>query len=54
MEYHKRDGVFLYRGDVLNWYDEWEPPIVIISDGPYGIGNYPGDPPVPEAVSRVL
>ena len=34
MEFHKKDGVFLYRGDALSWYDKWEVPVVIVSDGP--------------------
>lgn len=26
-------------------YDRWPSPICIISDGPYGLGGFPGDPP---------
>ncbi len=48
MEYHKKAGVFLFRGDALNCYGKWESPIVIVSDGPYGLGSYPGDPPTAE------
>lgn len=39
------NGVTIYHGDVLTLYDKWESPIVIISDGPYGVGSFPGDPP---------
>ena len=52
MEYHKKDGIFLYRGDALNWYDKWESPVVIVSDGPYGLGSYPGDPLTSEQLAE--
>lgn len=45
---YSRNGVTIYNDNVLNLYDEWESPIVIISDGPYGVGSFPGDPPTPE------
>jgi len=35
----------LYAGNALTHYDKWPAPTVIVSDGPYGIGGYPGDPP---------
>lgn len=42
----------LYLGDSKNFYDQWESPTVIISDGPYGVNGYDGDPnsvkPLPE------
>lgn len=42
----------LYLGDSKNFYDHWESPTVIISDGPYGVNGYDGDPnnvkPLPE------
>lgn len=34
----------LFVGDSKNFYDQWESPMVIVSDGPYGIGGYEGDP----------
>ena len=40
-------GPYLYRGDVMDLYDEWPTPTVIVSDGPYGLGSYPGDPSSP-------
>ena len=30
-------------GDVINFYDQWPDPIVIMSDGPYGVSGYDGD-----------
>lgn len=33
----------IFYGDVLDFYDEWEKPKIIISDGPYGVNGYEGD-----------
>jgi site-specific DNA-methyltransferase (adenine-specific) len=44
---YTRDGVKIFKGDSLNLYEKWEPPVVIISDGPYGLGSFIGDPPTP-------
>jgi len=30
-------------GDALHLYDGWPAPVLIISDGPYGVGGYDGD-----------
>ena len=35
-------------GDALDVYESWLPPSVIISDGPYGLGKFPGEPVTPE------
>jgi len=37
----------LYQGDVLDAYSKWEMPRLIISDGAYGVGGFPGDPRTP-------
>lgn len=34
----------LHRGDVLDAYVEWPQPSLIMSDGAYGVGGFPGDP----------
>lgn len=34
----------LYLGDFLEVSNEWPSPTVIVVDGPYGVGSYPGDP----------
>ncbi|HEX7070449.1 MAG TPA: DNA methyltransferase [Rhodothermales bacterium] len=34
----------LYQQDALQLYGEWPKPVVIISDGAYGVGGFPGDP----------
>lgn len=44
------NGVTIFHADVLTLYEKWEPPIVIISDGAYGIGGFPGDPPTVESL----
>ena len=39
-----KENIHIENNDVINLYDSWKSPTVIISDGPYGIGGYPGDP----------
>lgn len=34
----------IFLGDTTNFYDQWNTPTVIISDGPYGVSGYDGDP----------
>lgn len=34
----------LFRGDALEAYEQWSTPTCIISDGPYGLGKFPGEP----------
>ncbi len=41
----RRRGVQIWLGDALSLYAKWPRPTVIISDGPYGLRSYPGDPP---------
>ncbi|WP_428115815.1 DNA methyltransferase [Candidatus Poriferisodalis sp.] len=38
----------LHRGDALDVYVEWPSPSMIVSDGAYGVGGFPGDPRTPE------
>ena len=35
----------------MTFYNSWPTPTVIISDGPYGLGSFPGDPPSPEGLA---
>jgi hypothetical protein len=42
----------LYNGDALDAYDEWLPPACIISDGPYGLGKFPGEPNSPDGLAE--
>jgi site-specific DNA-methyltransferase (adenine-specific) len=41
----------LHRGDALAAYAEWDTPAVIISDGAYGVGGFPGDPRTPDGLA---
>lgn len=34
----------VFRGDALDAYALWPAPSIIISDGAYGVGGFPGDP----------
>ncbi len=42
-----RESYTLYRGDVLDVYQEWPTPSLIMVDGPYGVGGFFGDPRTP-------
>ncbi len=42
-------GVFF--GDAALYYGVWPQPTVIVSDGPYGLASFPGDPPTPEGLA---
>jgi hypothetical protein len=44
--------VSLHQGDVLKVYEEWLPPTVIIADGPYGLGKFPGEPHSPDGLAE--
>jgi site-specific DNA-methyltransferase (adenine-specific) len=43
--------VTLVLGDVLEHYASWPAPTVIVSDGAYGVGGFPGDPPTVERLA---
>jgi hypothetical protein len=42
----------LHNKDALEVYDSWLPPTVIISDGPYGLGKFPGEPHSPDDLAE--
>lgn len=44
--------VSLFQGDALAAYEEWLPPTVIIADGPYGLGKFPGEPHSPDGLAE--
>jgi hypothetical protein len=48
LESFVRDGSQIFLADSLSLYGTWDEPVVIVSDGPYGLGNYPGDPSNPD------
>jgi site-specific DNA-methyltransferase (adenine-specific) len=46
----RRGQSVLYNADVSELYAAWDTPVVIVSDGAYGIGGFAGDPAEPEAL----
>jgi DNA methylase len=40
-----KESCRIHLGDVLDHYPKWDRPTVIVSDGAYGLGSFPGDPP---------
>lgn len=48
----KVGDVKIFFGDSLSLCEKWQPPTVIVSDGPYGLGSYPGDPVSPEGLAE--
>ncbi len=41
----------LFQGNVLHKYEDWPAPALIVSDGAYGVGGFPGDPRTPETLA---
>lgn len=46
------DSVRIDFGDSLTLCEKWTSPTVIVSDGPYGLGSYPGDPVSPDGLAE--
>jgi hypothetical protein len=44
------NGASIYLADVKKLYQDWPTPTVIISDGAYGLGLFPGDPHTPSGL----
>jgi site-specific DNA-methyltransferase (adenine-specific) len=42
----------LHEGDALEAYPLWPAPSVIVSDGAYGVGGFPGDPRTPDGLAE--
>lgn len=40
----------IYFGDAMRVYSDWAAPDCIISDGPYGLGKFPGEPKSPKGL----
>ena len=40
----------LYEGPAEDVYDDWDTPDIIVSDGAYGVGGFPGDPRTPDGL----
>ncbi len=47
---YQRLGATLYHGDFLEVSTQWPSPTVVVVDGPYGVGSFPGDPVSHEAL----
>lgn len=47
------NGIQLELADALTRYDTWPAPTVIVSDGPYGLALFPGDPPSAETLPEL-
>lgn len=46
------EGVSIELADAQRRYTSWSAPTVIMSDGAYGVGGFPGDPPTPEGLAE--
>lgn len=46
-----KSDIVLECGDSIKLCEKWDSPTVIVSDGPYGLASYPGDPPTPEGLA---
>lgn len=42
----------IYNANALDVYARWETPNIIISDGAYGVGGFPGDPRTPDGLGE--
>jgi site-specific DNA-methyltransferase (adenine-specific) len=51
-EVYSKDSIHLFNDDVLNLYDHWPTPLVIVSDGAYGLRLFDGDPPTAEELPK--
>lgn len=52
MKIFESQNLKIFNADVCNLYADWPKPIVIISDGPYGINGFSGDLPVPVGLAE--
>jgi len=49
---YRRGGCSIFHGDALDFYARWDRPVVIISDGAYGLSGFPGDPPTCDGLAE--
>lgn len=42
----------VFHGDAMKAYDDWRAPACIISDGPYGLGKFPGEANTPDGLAE--
>jgi site-specific DNA-methyltransferase (adenine-specific) len=48
----RRGSIQIENVDCRAAYERWPSPIAIISDGPYGLGSFPGDPPTADELAE--
>ena len=48
----RRGRCVLHRGRAEDAYADWDSPDLIVSDGAYGVGGFPGDPRTPERLGE--
>ena len=48
----KAGDATVFLADALDLYPWWPTPTAIISDGPYGLASFPGDPPTPDRLDE--
>jgi hypothetical protein len=46
-----RDDIVIHHADALSLYAMWLTPMVIVSDGAYGLGSFEGDPFTPDSLA---
>jgi DNA methylase len=51
-DHYRREQVSIYFSRAEDLYPHWPTPTCIISDGPYGIGGFPGDNHKPETLAQ--
>lgn len=49
---YERGGAHIFYGDSLKLCADWPSPVTILSDGPYGVAGFPGDPPTPHGLGQ--
>ena len=49
---YRRGPVVLHYGKAEDCYAGWNPPVCIVSDGPYGLNGFPGDLPSAEGLAE--
>ena len=50
-QYHRKYA-HVFNDDALLHYEDWPSPVCIVSDGPYGLASFPGDPPDPSSLAE--
>ncbi|HHD2587584.1 TPA: DNA methyltransferase [Clostridium perfringens] len=48
-----KGNINIYNDDAINQYKNWMRPNIIISDGPYGVKGFKGDPPTPQELPEI-